>query len=102
MKALILAGGSGERLWPLSRKNYPKQFLKLNGDTSLLQQTTERVLGVVSPEGVVMLTNDDYKFLVLSDFKAIPHIGDNNTVSSIYIILGSSCSRVGKRGCKLV
>lgn len=87
MKAVILAGGSGERLWPLSRKNYPKQFLKLNGDTSLFQQTTERVLSVVSPEDVVMLTNDVYKFLVLSDLKSIPRIGNNNTVSSIHIIL---------------
>ena len=85
MKALILVGGSGERLWPLSRKNYPKQFLKLNGDTSLLQQTMERVLGVVSPEDVVMLTNDVYKFLVLSDLKAVPSIG--NKASGIHMIL---------------
>ena len=35
MKVLILAGGSGTRLWPLSRKNYPKQFLKLNNQKSL-------------------------------------------------------------------
>lgn len=85
MKALILAGGSGERLWPLSRKNYPKQFLKLNGDTSLLQQTTERVLGFVSPEDVVMLTGNDYKFLVLSDLKAIPRIG--NKAPGFHVIL---------------
>ncbi len=76
MKVLILAGGSGERLWPLSRKNYPKQFLKLHGDTSLLQQTTERVLGVVSPKDVVVLTGSDYKFLVLSDLKALRHPGN--------------------------
>ena len=54
MKAIILAGGSGERLWPLSRKNYPKQFLKLNGDKSLLQQTAERLLSVVSIEDIVV------------------------------------------------
>jgi len=44
MKAVILAGGSGERLWPLSRKNYQKQFLKLNGKRSLLQQTPVRII----------------------------------------------------------
>lgn len=72
MKAIILAGGSGERLWPLSRKNYPKQFLKLNGDKSLLQQTAERLLSVVSAEDIVVLTNNAYKFHVLSDLNSLP------------------------------
>ncbi|MEW5744441.1 MAG: mannose-1-phosphate guanylyltransferase/mannose-6-phosphate isomerase [Nitrospirota bacterium] len=71
MKAIILAGGSGTRLWPLSRKNYPKQFLKLSGDTSLLQQTIERLKGAVLPEGIVVMTNSTYKFHVLSDLQAL-------------------------------
>ncbi|MDN3513905.1 MAG: mannose-1-phosphate guanylyltransferase/mannose-6-phosphate isomerase [Candidatus Brocadia sp.] len=84
MKALILAGGSGERLWPLSRKNYPKQFLKLNNDKSLLQQTTERILRVISPEDIIVLTNSTYKFHVLSDLKSLPAI--NRPLPNTHII----------------
>lgn len=69
MKVLILAGGSGTRLWPLSRKNFPKQFLKLNGEESLFQQTVERFLRALEPENIVILTNKDYKFLILSELK---------------------------------
>jgi len=71
MKALILAGGSGTRLWPLSRKNFPKQFLKLNGDKSLLQQTVERLLQAVKPEDIIVMTNSDYKFHVQSDLNSL-------------------------------
>ena len=72
MKAIIIAGGSGTRLWPLSRKNYPKQFLKLNGDKSLLKQTAERLLQAVKPEDIIVMTNSDYKFHVLSDLNSLP------------------------------
>lgn len=71
MKALILAGGSGTRLWPLSRRNYPKQFLRLNSDKSLLQQTVERLLNVVLPEDIVIITNNEYKFYVKSDITSL-------------------------------
>ncbi len=69
MKAVILAGGSGTRLWPLSRRTFPKQFLKLNGNKSLLQKTVERFLKVVSSEDIIIMTNKDYKFLVLAELK---------------------------------
>jgi len=71
MKALILAGGSGTRLWPASREVYPKQFLKLNGGKSLLQQTLERLLKIVSPQDILLLTNEQYEFLVLSDVNEV-------------------------------
>ncbi|MBP1688143.1 MAG: cpsB [Deltaproteobacteria bacterium] len=67
MKAIILAGGSGTRLWPLSRADYPKQFLKISGMPSLFQQTVQRLLGAVAPEDIVILTNADYQFHVRSD-----------------------------------
>ena len=71
MKALILAGGSGTRLWPLSRKNYPKQFLKLDGKSSFLQKTAERLLNVVSTDDIIVMTNSEYKFHVLADLNAV-------------------------------
>ena len=78
MKALILAGGSGTRLWPASREAYPKQFLKLNGENSLLQQTLERLLKIVSPEDILLLTNEQYKFHVLSDVNEVAkNLADN-------------------------
>lgn len=83
MKALILAGGSGTRLWPLSRKNYPKQFLKLADKGSLLQNTVERLLRVFSADDIVVMTNNEYKFHVISDLN--PLLG--NPASSQNIIL---------------
>ncbi|MBM4307748.1 MAG: mannose-1-phosphate guanylyltransferase/mannose-6-phosphate isomerase [Deltaproteobacteria bacterium] len=74
MKALVLAGGSGTRLWPLSRKNYPKQFLKLNGNESLLRQTINRLLNVLSKDDIIVMTSNEYKFYVKSDLREINHI----------------------------
>lgn len=71
MKAIILAGGSGTRLWPLSRQDYPKQFLKLNGQKSLIQQTAERLLKLLGPEDIIVITNSRYKFHVMADLDAV-------------------------------
>lgn len=67
MKAIVLAGGQGTRLWPLSRRNYPKQFLKINGEASLLQDTVRRLLHAVTADDVVIMTSAEYQFHVRAD-----------------------------------
>lgn len=59
---VILAGGSGTRLWPLSRKNFPKQFLHLQGKSSLLQQTLQRTL-LLPSTGTLIVSNEAHYFL---------------------------------------
>ena len=71
MKIVILAGGGGTRLFPLSRECYPKQFLHVIGDKSLLAQTVERFLGLVKPEDIVIVTNEKYIFHVQAELKLI-------------------------------
>lgn len=58
MQALILAGGSGTRFWPLSRKRIPKQLLALEGERSLLRDTLERLKPLVGPESVWVCTTE--------------------------------------------
>ena len=57
LHALILAGGSGTRFWPLSRNRRPKQLLPMLGNTSLLEQTLDRLDGLVAPQNTLILTN---------------------------------------------
>ncbi|MDI9609983.1 MAG: mannose-1-phosphate guanylyltransferase/mannose-6-phosphate isomerase [Archaeoglobales archaeon] len=67
MKTLILAGGKGTRLWPLSRELMPKQFIKLFDNSSLFQKTVERALLFSKPEEIFIVTNKEYKFRILDD-----------------------------------
>lgn len=66
MYGIILAGGSGSRLWPLSRELCPKQLLKLDGENSLLQSTFKRLCCFIEPENIISITNikhaNDVKF----------------------------------------
>ncbi len=71
MKIIILAGGGGTRLFPLSRACYPKQFLKIAGEKSLLQQTVERFLIIAKQEEIVIVTNKDYIFHVQENLHEI-------------------------------
>jgi len=67
---LILSGGSGSRLWPLSRALYPKQFHALFGEDSLLQQTARRVHGVEGIAAPLVVCNDEHRFIVAEQLRA--------------------------------
>lgn len=64
MIPVIMSGGSGTRLWPLSRKNKPKQFLNLFGDSSLFQDTITRLSGIETLEAPIIVCNEDHRFMV--------------------------------------
>ncbi|KTC64844.1 phosphomannose isomerase GDP mannose pyrophosphorylase (plasmid) [Legionella adelaidensis] len=66
---IILAGGSGTRLWPLSRKSFPKQFLRLQGQSSLLQQTVERA-ALLNVENLLIVSNEAHYFLCQEQLEA--------------------------------
>jgi len=70
--ALILAGGSGERFWPLSRRARPKQLLRLVANETLLEQTVKRLDGLVPPERLLILTNVDQEAAVRDLFPQLP------------------------------
>ena len=68
---VILSGGSGTRLWPLSRKDYPKQFLNLDGDNSMLQETILRLNGIEKLTDPIIICNRDHRFLVAEQCQQI-------------------------------
>lgn len=68
MKCLILAGGRGERLWPLSRKNYPKQFIQIQNNHSLFQETVARNLPYC--DEFIIITNWEYKDIIANQMEA--------------------------------
>jgi len=68
---VILAGGSGSRLWPLSRQHYPKQLLKLFGDKTMLQQTILRLTGVPDLGSPIVVCNVEHRFMVAEQLNEI-------------------------------
>jgi len=75
VQPVIMAGGSGTRLWPLSRAGFPKQFLVLSGNTSLFQQAASRLQGLagdgVTVAAPVIVGNEEHRFLVLDQLREI-------------------------------
>ena len=72
MKCLILAGGRGERLWPLSRKNYPKQFIEIQKNHSVFQETVAR--NIPYCDEFIIVTNDEYRYIITNQMKAFQGI----------------------------
>jgi len=68
---VVLSGGSGTRLWPLSRQNQPKQFLSLIGDHSLFQETLLRANALPDVQAPVTVCSDDHRFMVGEQLQAI-------------------------------
>src|SRR5436190_10390484 len=68
---VILAGGCGTRLWPMSRESYPKQFLPLLGDRSPFQATLERCREIGAVEAPTIVANAEHRFLVQDQAKSI-------------------------------
>ena len=68
---VILSGGSGTRLWPLSRKQYPKQYLPLVGDNTMLQETILRLNGLDNLADPIIICNADHRFLVAEQCQQI-------------------------------
>ena len=66
---VLLCGGSGSRLWPLSRGKYPKQFLPLAGEQTMLQATARRVVGLPERAGLIAVTQEDARFLVAEQLR---------------------------------
>ncbi len=70
MKSIILAGGVGTRLWPLSREYYPKQFIQLDGH-SLFQRTCERAALLSGSDGIYVVTNEIHQYLVRNQIEEL-------------------------------
>jgi len=74
IKAVVMAGGSGTRLWPLSRAAHPKQFLALYGDDTMLQATFKRLDGL-DIQSSVTICNEEHRFFVAEQLREIDKLG---------------------------
>lgn len=100
LKPVIMAGGSGTRLWPLSREKYPKQFLPLAGANSMLQQTLQRLEGIAHQSPVV-ICNEEHRFLAaeqvrqlgLSDVQILLEPVGRNTAPAVALAAIQACQQ---------
>lgn len=88
MIGLIMAGGSGTRFWPLSRKNYPKQFIRLFDNKSMIQLTYDRLLKLVNNEDIFVITTLEQHRLVQEH---LPNLPKKNIILEPYAMNTSAC-----------
>ena len=81
MKALILAGGKGSRLWPKSRRELPKQFLSLDRSESLLQKTAQRLLTFLQPKDLFVVSGESNQQEVVAQLSTIDPALDRQVIS---------------------
>ena len=98
MKAIIFAGGVGTRLWPISRKNAPKQFEKISGDKSTLQLAVDRLYPDFNSDEIYVSTGEKYKDII---FEQLPQIPKENfifepEVRDVGPAVAVACAIVGK------
>jgi len=72
IKAVVMAGGKGERFWPLSREKFPKQLLSLTGKRSLLQETVERIQPLIPPQDILVVTRHPLGRAVERELPQVP------------------------------
>ena len=93
---VILSGGSGSRLWPMSRAHYPKQLLALAGSRTMLQETAHRVSDSDYFEPPLIIANSDHRFIVAEQLQQVG-IGPPRHYSGT----GRAQHRSGRRDCRL-
>lgn len=74
--AVILCGGAGKRLWPLSRQTYPKQLLPLASERTMLQETAERARSLIGLRSPLVLCSEDHRFLVAEQLSTIDMVSE--------------------------
>ena len=68
---VVMAGGSGSRLWPLSRTSMPKQFCAINGNETLFFQTIKRAANIANKNPLLVIINKEYKFLAIRELEKL-------------------------------
>ncbi len=77
---VILSGGSGTRLWPLSREAYPKQFISLVNNNSLLGDTVERVEALDDVQHLIVVSNEEHRFMVAGCLQTHDHLNNSSII----------------------
>ena len=83
---IILSGGAGSRLWPVSREALPKPFIALPDGETLLQKTLKRAIALPGVERVLTVTNRDYYFLTRDEYESNADSGEGRDIAHDYLL----------------